>query len=327
MSRFIGKEPDAQQRETLILCLNQFVSALARENNVSLPNATPSRPKRNTHESGDDDAGGGEDEDENSNESEEEGGEEGGEEAMQDVRFTAINNRDRGEVEDQLESLTLAMTSEAGTEQLEKVRNAFFQELVKMRVKVTADNRTKVVGFAQDEAAEITNFFFVEMMGPKALGRLGSLVRLYTAELDDGMDRGAAARAQTLAEMADNPLSIRRFFNAFSKAQSTRTSSTSGLAHMHQITLSINLLEQYGGLRRMAAGKDPALLAFLKGRNYSTRRGRGWQSCIVQFLAESLEISPTTLQNTCQSALGVAALTDQFGNGIIPVLPLGVMNR
>ena len=96
---------------------------------------------------------------------------------------------------------------------------------------------------------------------------------------------------------------------------------------MEQITLHVELLSQFNQLKTLAAAKDTALLSFLRDSGYKTSRGLGWQSCVINFLANSINISPTILQNTCQMAQGVMALIEIFGPGIIPVLPPNVMTR
>ncbi len=315
LSQYVGGEPDERQRQTIIRHLGHFVSALAQQHNVTLPDtAFAQKSKR----------GESEEESEGEEDSDDDGTED---DAMGDVQFTGTAKKDQKTLEDRLGALTLAIDSDVDTGRLQTVRDSFFRKLLGMRAPVMIDNKEQMAGFDEEEAVDITNFFFVEMMGPNAIHRLRSLIRSYSTDHPDGLDQGAAARARTLSLMDENPLSIRRFYIAFSRAQSTRTSPNSGLGRMYQVRLSMALLDQYNSLRRMAAQKDPALLNFLRGRGYQTERGVGWQSCTVRCLAESLEVSPTILQNICQSAQGVAALAEHFGNGILAILPVGAMNR
>ncbi len=336
-----------QQRHSLILAVNRYALALAEEYSLVLPDTTSSGRKgikRGGKEDEDEDEavdGGSDDEDEEEEgaskedgdkEDDEEGDEdddndEDGDGEMQDVVFPGEGKQGGAEARSRLEKLTLAMTAETDAQHLSAARDVFLEKLEKMKVKVATNNSQKTVGFTAGEAVEIANFFFAEMMGPKALGRLGGLIRLYSLKDEDGMDHGVAARAHALSKMDENPAPIRAFYHAFSSAQSTHIHSSSGLAHMAQIGSSLRLLERYNRLRDLAAAKDTDLIGFLRGRGYSTRRGVNWQSCIVKYLADSLEIPNSTLQNRCQAAQGVAALKDQFGNGIIPVLPIGTMNR
>ena len=60
--------------------------------------------------------------------------------------------------------------------------------------------------FSQDEAVEITNFIFTNMMGPSAWKRVNNLVDLYNSQSKDGIDRGAGDRARVLAANEGNGL-------------------------------------------------------------------------------------------------------------------------
>ena len=72
--------------------------------------------------------------------------------------------------------------------------------------------------FTAGETIKIANFFFAEMMGPKALSRLGGLIRLYSLKDEDGMDYKMAARAYALFKIDENLAPIRVFYYAFSSA-------------------------------------------------------------------------------------------------------------
>jgi hypothetical protein len=228
---------------------------------------------------------------------------------------------------DKLEKIRMALSAEADKAALEIARDKFYKKLEKLEVKVTKDNKVERQRFSKSEAVEITNFFFADMMGPKAATRLQALLRSYTADYSDGIDRGAGARAEAAAKDEANITTVRSFFDAFARTQRSRPNLKGGLAAMEQIILHVELLSQFNQLKTLAAAKDTALLSFLRDSGYKTSRGLGWQSCVINFLANSIHISPCVLQNTCQMAQGVMALIEIFGPGIIPVLPAGVMTR
>lgn len=226
-----------------------------------------------------------------------------------------------------LEKIRMALSAEADKAALEIARDKFYKKLEKLEVKVTKDNKVERQKFSKSEAVEITNFFFADMMGPKAATRLQALVRSYTADYNDGIDRGAGARAEAAAKDEANITTVRSFFDAFARTQRSRPNLQGGLAAMEQIMLHVELLSQFNQLKALAAAKDTALLSFLRDSGYETSRGLGWQSCVINFLANSIHVSSSVLQNTCQMAQGVMALIEIFGPGIIPVLPAGVMTR
>jgi hypothetical protein len=196
---------------------------------------------------------------------------------------------------DKLEEIKMALSAEADKAVLEIARDKFYKKLEKLEVKVIKDNKVERQRFSKSEAVEITNFFFADMMGPKAATRLQALLRSYTADYNDGIDRGAGARAEAAAKDDANITTVRSFFDAFARTQRSRPNLQGGLAAMEQIMLHVELLSQFNRLKTLAAAKDTALLSFLRDSGYKTSRGLGWQSCVINFLADSIHISPSVL--------------------------------
>jgi len=91
--------------------------------------------------------------------------------------------------------------------------------------------------------------------------------------------------------------------------------------------LYIELLSQFNQLKTLATTKNTILLNFLWDLGYKTSYGLEWQSCVINFLANSIHISPFILQNTYQMAQSVMALIEIFSPSIISILPTGIMTK
>ena len=96
-----------------------------------------------------------------------------------------------------------------------QIRDNLFKELTALQVVVKKDNKDELTTFSHDEAVEITNLLLAEMMGPSALNRLSSLIRFYTTG-EDGIEKGAAARAAAMARSTEVPMFVRHFYSVFS---------------------------------------------------------------------------------------------------------------
>jgi len=219
------------------------------------------------------------------------------------------------------------MTSDVNAAALSEMMKRFFQELRRLSMEVRTNNKLETKKFTDDEAVDITNFFFTEMMGPRCLGRISSLIRHYNKHGEYGIDKGAAARAEALAQDPDTPASIRRFFGAFSKVERAKMGASSVFGQLQHAELNLDLLHQFNALKTMVQDSNKQLMDFLKKNGYSTAKGVSWQSLIITYLADALQIDNIALRNNTQSAQGIAALVDQFGFGILTVLPPGANNK
>jgi len=103
-----------------------------------------------------------------------------------------------------------------GINKLQAVRNTFFHELCKLKVKVQANNKVTTGFFDKAEATAITNFFFTEVMGVSARQRLTSLITYYNSHEDEMIDVSVGACAEQLSLNDAVPMAIRRFYKSFS---------------------------------------------------------------------------------------------------------------
>ena len=63
----------------------------------------------------------------------------------------------------------MALSIEADKAALKVIQDKFYKKLKKLEVKVTKDNKVRWQRFSKTKAIEITNFFFTNIMGPKAV--------------------------------------------------------------------------------------------------------------------------------------------------------------
>ncbi|KAK5144752.1 hypothetical protein LTR04_001477 [Oleoguttula sp. CCFEE 6159] len=97
-------------------------------------------------------------------------------------------------LDDRLGKMSLTLSNSVSKEALTDARDGFFTELLSRKVKVTTNNKEEMKGFDLDKVTEITGFFFGQMMGVAAYGRLKNLVAAYSTPDDEGADKGVANR-------------------------------------------------------------------------------------------------------------------------------------
>jgi hypothetical protein len=220
-------------------------------------------------------------------------------------------------------SCALAMSAEIGLNVLSHKRRALQQDLNQLHVEVKIDNQRRMASFSSDEARELTNFFFDEVMGSQGLLQVSNIIKFYFSPPSDGVDNSTAARAEKMSNDKDCLPQIRDFFGAFSKAVRCENSRTSCFGRWQIMLRKLELFGRFTKLRQMAKDKHPDLLNFLtaKGNEYQTGQGRGWVSCSNRYLADSLGMTDNKLQCTCLDMQGIAELVKHFGPGITLVIP------
>ncbi len=354
LSAQVLQEDDEAQRRLFALSIQRYAASLLVELGVKLDQKGPSSRKvrnegedegENVDEEINDQQDEEQDEqDEEQDEEQDDEQDEGQDDEQDDEQDEGQDNEQDEGLDDQqkkknnskaaatapksrLDNLTLGLSTEVDLGALATIREDFFHELCNLKVRISKDNKMVTEQFAIEEALEITNFFFTEMMGGQAINRLSTLIQYYSGIDDMGLDRGAAARAAVLAQNSTTPLSLRVFFGSFSKMTETYSNDSSALYYIRQCIASFDLLDRFNKIKTIAHQRDRTLVTFLTDNGYTTKRGVSMQSCIINYLADSLDISVTNLKNSCQMALGVTGLIEEFGLGVITLLPRGTMNK
>ena len=63
----------------------------------------------------------------------------------------------------------MALNIKADKTILKVIQDKFYKKLKKSKVKVIKNNKIKQQRFSKSKAVKITNFFFINIMGPKAV--------------------------------------------------------------------------------------------------------------------------------------------------------------
>jgi len=79
-------------------------------------------------------------------------------------------------------------------------RDKFFAVVYGLIVKIKKNNKNIIKEITEEEAVNITNFFFSQIMGRPALSRLSSLMQLYNKHSDGKPDKGVSKRADEAAK-------------------------------------------------------------------------------------------------------------------------------
>lgn len=225
----------------------------------------------------------------------------------------------------ELQPISLALTPTCDKARVESLRNEFYAELSQKHIPFWHDKKLTVQDLGP-HAVGITNFFFEDMMGPKALLRSADLVKKCKTTSGETLDEDLATRAAYLEQNDGLPEGVRHFFGTFSKAVLIRKGHIRQYRSIKQMTFYVELLREYQALTERAKNADKDLIEHLEREGYVTTRGRGYRTCIVNYLAKCLGLGISKFKDICQTAKGIKELMEYTGPGILAILPVNAMN-
>lgn len=121
---------------------------------------------------------------------------------------------------------------------------------------------------------------------------------------------------------------MQAFFSTYARWHVEEVKQTQIMPEIAHTIRAFELYNAFSQLREKASGpKGDELRTFLAVQGFSTSIGRDIRSCILKYLARELDISSGQLSNTLQAYQGVFLLAQQFGKGILVLLPKGASNR
>lgn len=121
---------------------------------------------------------------------------------------------------------------------------------------------------------------------------------------------------------------MQAFFSTYARWYAEEEKQTQILPEIAATIRAFELYHAFFQLREKASGpKGNELRAFLAVQGFSTAVGRDVRSCILKYLARELGISSSQLSNTLQAYQGIFLLAQQFGKGILVLLPKGASHR
>jgi hypothetical protein len=229
-------------------------------------------------------------------------------EPMQGVEAQAVTEKSAQEVlEANLDQLVLPMTDQIDTQALAKMRRVFCSHVQDLKMTTSKDNRQQhEVTFTLKEVARITNFFFSDMLGIKALRRLSELVQFYSRE---GEDRGLSTRARLLAEDSETPHMLRAYCHHLYKA-TDHIDEARVFRHVQHTLRQLDFLKEHKRVKLLAQQRDPQLTAVLRNLGYTTRQGVSLVTCLLDALSSSLSVSKIYISNIVQAHTSVEKLVE-----------------
>lgn len=218
--------------------------------------------------------------------------------------------------------ITMALGPGLGKEELVDTMDRFMAGLGMISMTLRRNNQlVQGVTLAENEIRLITSFFFKEVFGPGARGRIAALIAYCENAGGRGIELGSGERASALAIQAEIPEAFRAFFYNFGRlAQGSRSNTTVHakiLSHWHQY----RLYGTFESLQRTAETDPAQYQAFLQSQGLTMGIGQGATTAIFSYLTRSLDMERGRLRNVLQQSQSIHLLACTFGPGVLALLP------
>jgi hypothetical protein len=208
---------------------------------------------------------------------------------------------------------------------LEKAKLDFYLELRAFKDIGKRDNRAYELSFTQTEAEKITSIFFNKFMGKANANRINALKALFHQKSVNYIDGSTLGRARIASRSASAIPSVQRFFELFSRSIAADHEGSADITLLEMHIGQVTLVEVYEEASKLAKEGDPAMVKFLKDQRFETRKGVGHKDLLHKYFANTLGIRPKALTSAIQACQSVKDLKEEFGWGILPLIPPQVL--
>jgi hypothetical protein len=177
---------------------------------------------------------------------------------------------------------------------------------------------------SETDISALVYFFFHDVFGSQCQKRIYEL--LDEIAIKEGRKAppnhvAASQRADQRALDTKLPLEVRTFFSRYSTWQKGETNTLAQDTTMQTIR-SYDLYSSWQALRDIASGDECSKLRqFLVSQGFEQSVGVDIRSCILRYLSRELDVSRNSLNNHLQNQSGIYYLVQEFGKGILVLLP------
>lgn len=230
-------------------------------------------------------------------------------------------------IESRLHKSVLPVSADLDSSAAVEARSRFCHRIRALQIPASKSNSQTTLRFRDAEVVEIANFFFSDMIGPKALERLSTLVETYAVENGHLPDVRSAARASTAASDPRTPADFRPFFGAYSKAAENCHGEDSIFRQIKQTEHDLDFLAEYNALKTRAENRDSKLIELLNNCGIQAKTGWSIMTRVLKYITQTLQMTSSQLSNFVQAIQAVDSLVRQFTRGVIILLPPGYGKR
>jgi hypothetical protein len=184
------------------------------------------------------------------------------------------------------------------------------------------NNREIETTLRVEDVRLLVSFFFSDVFGDGARQRLYQLIDELSADHTTTADPSPSDLAAQQVANASLLPEVRNFFAVYSTWHQGEVEETRLYPVIMQTIRSHQLYLAFAQLRATASGPHGhALRSFLAEQGFTQSRGVDIRTCILRYLSHELRTPLGRLNNVLQAQLGIYHIVQQFGPGVLVLLP------
>ena len=215
---------------------------------------------------------------------------------------------------------SVALTPRYGCSAVNAAAARFYQELQCLQINEKKNNVLVTSQIHLADITTLTRFFFHDVFGAGCQKRMFLL--LDAIALQNPHHKSTATIAAEKATDTTLPTEVQVFFADYSRWHMEEAKHVGIESTVANTVRSFELYNSFFQLREKAVGPAGGQLQeFLREQGFTTSVGVDIRTCILKYLSRELHIAPGQLNNALQAQQGIFQLAQQFGKGILVLLP------
>ena len=222
----------------------------------------------------------------------------------------------------------VSLVASRSPESLTETARSFADSLLARVFEEKRNNRAVRTRLKAEDVRLFVNFFFSDIFGDGSRQRIYALADEFSAtQADDPYPEPSRLAAGHAANTALLP-EVREFFSIYSSWYQGEAEQAKVYPLILQSIRSYQLYLAFARLRKTASSPDgDELRTFLASEGFPQSRGVDIRSCILRYLSRELKTPLGRLNNVLQAQLGIYQVVQEFGLGILVLLPRVASHR
>jgi hypothetical protein len=222
--------------------------------------------------------------------------------------------------------ISIGLSSDSTVEQCHDLLAQLTTRLRELEFPFSRNNQAgEVSRLSPAEVRTTCSLIFEKIFAIPGVHRVSLLIREYRESAKGDNPKSAAQRAkQVIEEEGVDPL-IRKFMISYRACSVREQKRKTIMDAVDKLWNGYELYQHY--LALVDADSDETnVVAYLEERNYRTRQGYGWKSCVQQYLIDTLGTTKNSFKNFLQNQELIYQIANCFGVGIIPLMPGNIVD-
>lgn len=206
----------------------------------------------------------------------------------------------------------------------EEVQDGLIQAIARLEpFDIKVNNKRTKVTIPESEARYIVRTFFEGFYSMATLSKVCNAIHQYQDQSSGAADSGVPQRCFAAMEKATTPSVIVPLFHAYGNMHLVASLGGQELNRIRENIYRLSLVRIYTSVCKLLDEKsdtyDPDVRRQFQQAGWTTGQGRGWRTCVLDFLEKDIGIPRDQISKRLERATGLAVACQEFGQGFAAV--------